>query len=236
MTSTVVIMAAGRGTRMKDLSSNRPKHLLPVLGRPFLEYIIERLRAAGFSEIIIVTGYQNHAFEPYRGVPDIRLIEQHRFRERYGTAAAIENVKDAVGDRPFAVVAGDNLYSVNDLKKMTIETPSTWIGGYRTAAWQGMGILKLKEDSSLDRIIEKPKMFVGDLINASLYHFTPEIFDVIELLEPSPRGEYEITDAINLIAEQEPVNVFELEDRWLDLTSPDDIGKIENALQQNGST
>ncbi|MFH0828717.1 MAG: sugar phosphate nucleotidyltransferase [Candidatus Kerfeldbacteria bacterium] len=235
MTTIAVIMAAGRGTRMKDLSNNKPKHLLSVLGRPFLDYIIERLRSAGLKEIIIVTGYQNHAFVPYRGIPDIRLIEQHRFHERYGTAAAVENVKNAVGNRPFVVVAGDNLYSVKDLTKMTIETPSTWIGGYRTAAWQGMGILKLKDDGSLDRIIEKPKTFVGDLINASLYHFTPEIFDVIELLEPSPRGEYEITDAINLIAEQESVNVFELEDRWLDLTSPDDIGKIEKALKQKAA-
>lgn len=229
-------MAAGRGTRMKDLTDNKPKHLLPVLGKPFLDYAIERLREAGFKELILVTGYQNHAFEPYRNAPDIRLIEQQRFHERYGTAAAVENAKSAVGDRPFAVVAGDNLYSVNDLKKMTVDTDTTWVGGYRTAAWRGMGILKCKDDGSLDRIIEKPTTFVGDLINASLYHFTPKVFDVIELLEPSPRGEYELTDAVNLIAGQEPVDVFELEDRWLDLTSPDDIRKIEKALKQNGST
>jgi dTDP-glucose pyrophosphorylase len=98
-----------------------------------------------------------------------------------------------------------------------------------------MGILKQKDDGSLDRIIEKPVTFVGDLINASLYLFTPKIFDAIAEITPSPRGEYELTDAINLIASREPVNVFELEDRWLDLTAPTDIGKIEKALQQTAA-
>ncbi len=230
MTSTVVIMAAGRGTRMQDLANSRPKHLLPVRGRPFLDYVLERVRAAGFSEIMIVTGYQNHAFEPYQEMADVRLIEQPLFRQRYGTAAAVESVRDAVSNRTFAVIAGDNLYSVDDLRKMTIDSGSVWVGGYKTAAWQGMGILKVKPDGSLDRIIEKPQTFVGDLINASLYLFTPQIFPVIERLEPSSRGEYEITDAINAIAAAEPVNVFELEDRWLDLTAPSDIPKIEKAL------
>ncbi len=229
-------MAAGRGTRMQHLAKDRPKHLLTVLGRPFLDHLLDRLRAAGFSRLVVVTGHQNHAFEEYRSVPDVVLVEQRMWRERYGTATSVESAKDAVGDRPFAVVAGDNLYSVNDLRKMTIETPAMWVGGYRTAAWQGMGILKLKEDGSLDRIIEKPQTFVGDLINASLYHFTPGIFDVIEHLSPSPRGEYEITDAINHIAGKETVDVFTLEDRWHDLTSPDDIRKIENALRQNDGT
>ncbi len=232
MTSTVVIMAAGRGTRMKELTNDRPKHLLPVLGRPFLEHLFDRLRQAGFRDIVVVTGHHNHAFAPYTGMADIRLVEQQLLRERYGTAAAVESARQAVGDRPFAVIAGDNLYSVNDLRKVTIEADSAWIGGYRTAAWQGMGILKLKADGAFDRIVEKPQTFVGDLINASLYLFTPEIFAIIERLEPSPRGEYEITDAINAMAVQQPVNVFEMEDRWLDLTAPSDIPKIERALEE----
>ncbi len=231
MTSTVVIMAAGHGTRMKDVAKDCPKHLLSVSGRPFLEHIFDRVRAAGFTRIIVITGHLNHAFSRYHGVSDIELVEQQKLHERYGTAAAVETVHALVKE-PFAVIAGDNLYSVDDLKKMTISTTEQWIGGYRTAAWQGMGILKTKEDGSLDRIIEKPTTFVGDLINASLYLFTPSIFDAIAEIQPSPRGEYELTDAINLIASHEPVNVFELEDRWLDLTAPTDIGKIEKALQQ----
>lgn len=236
MTSTVVIMAAGRGTRMEELTNDLPKHLLPILGRPFLEYTLDHLRAAGFTEIIIVTGFQSEAFKPYLEYSDIRLVEQARYKERYGTAAAIENVKDAVGNRTFAAIAGDDLYSVDDLRKMTIDSESTWVGGYRTAAWQGMGVLKVKPDDSLEQIIEKPTTFVGDLINASLYFFTPTIFSYIERLEPSPRGEYEITDAINMLARHEAVNVFELDDRWLDLTAPSDITKIERAIVEGMDT
>ncbi|MEK7537419.1 MAG: sugar phosphate nucleotidyltransferase, partial [Patescibacteria group bacterium] len=127
--------------------------------------------------------------------------------------------------------AGDNLFSVNDLRKMTRYGGQTIIGGYRTPQWQGMGILKQKPDGRLEKIIEKPTEFVGDLINASLYLFTPTIFPIIERLPPSPRGEYEITDAINVIAGREAVEVVALEDRWLDLTAPTDIPKIEAALQ-----
>ncbi|MEK7637192.1 MAG: sugar phosphate nucleotidyltransferase [Patescibacteria group bacterium] len=231
MVSTVVIMAAGRGTRMKDLASDKPKHLLPVLGRPFLDYTLDRLRQAGFTDLVILIGHNGHTFSMYKNVPDIRLAEQHRFHERYGTAAAVENVKSAVGGKPFAVIAGDNLYSVNDLRKMTRYDGQMIIGGYRTPQWQGMGILKQKPDGTLDKIIEKPTEFVGDLINASLYLFTPAIFPIIEQLQPSPRGEYEITDAINVIAGREAVEVVALEDRWLDLTAPTDIPKIEAALQ-----
>jgi dTDP-glucose pyrophosphorylase len=232
MITTVVIMAAGRGTRMKELTKDLPKHLLPVLGRPFMDYTIERLRAAGFTRIIILKGHNGHAFDCYRDQTDIELVEQHRFHEKYGTAAAIENVKDIVRE-PFAVIAGDNLYSMNDLKQMTVDTGHMKIGGYRTPQWQGMGILKQRPDGTLDRIIEKPAEFVGDHINASLYQFTPAIFPVIESLQPSPRGEYEITDAINTIAAREPVEVVELHDRWLDLTAPTDIPKIEAALRES---
>ncbi|MBI4092344.1 MAG: NTP transferase domain-containing protein [Candidatus Kerfeldbacteria bacterium] len=231
MTSTVVIMAAGRGTRMKGLANDRPKHLLTVLGRPFLDHLLDRLKQAGFRDIVMVTGHQNHAFQPYQGRRGIRLVEQQLLHERYGTAAAVESAREAVGQAPFAVVSGDNLYSVDDLRKVTIDSASAWIGGYKTAAWQGMGILKLKNDGALEKIIEKPQNFVGDLINASLYLFTPAIFEIIERLQPSPRGEYEITDAVNALAAREPVNVFELEDRWLDLTTPSDIPKIEKALR-----
>lgn len=230
MVSTVVIMAAGRGTRMKELTKDKPKHLLPVLGRPFLDYTLDRLRQAGFSRMIILIGHQSQAFSVYHGVSDIQLFEQPRFHERYGTAAAVEAVKAAVGDEPFAVIAGDNLYAVEDLKKLRDYTGQMLIGGYRTEQWQGMGILKQRPDGTLEKIVEKPTEFVGDLINASMYLFTPEIFPVIEQLQPSPRGEYEITDAINQVAARKPVNVTVLEKRWLDLTAPADIPKIEAAL------
>lgn len=231
MVSTVVIMAAGRGTRMKELTQDKPKHLLPVLDRPFLDYTLDRLRQAGFTKIIILIGHQSQAFSIYHDVPDIQLLEQHRFHERYGTAAAVENMKAVVGNEPFAVIAGDNLYSVNDLQRLRNFSGRMIIGGYKTEQWQGMGILQQRADHSLEQIIEKPSEFVGDIINASLYVFTPAIFPVIEQLQPSPRGEYEITDAINQVAEQEIVDVLALQDRWLDLTAPSDIPKIEAALQ-----
>lgn len=232
MTSTLAIMAAGRGTRMEHLTKDTPKHLLSILGRPFLDYLIDRGRIAGFSRILIVAGYQSDAFQRYQEVEGVEVVVQSDLEKRYGTAAAIAAVRTQVGQSNFAAIAGDNLYSIADLRKLTIDTTTTWLGGYKTAAWKGMGVLKLNEDGNLERIIEKPTTFVGDVINASLYLFTPGIFAAIDKLSPSVRGEYEITDAINLLAETEPVNVFELEERWYDFTTPSDIPKIEKALQQ----
>jgi len=231
MTKTIAIMAAGRGTRMKHLTAGGPKHLLPILGRPFLEYTLDRVREAGFEDIVIIVGHQPGAFEQYRGQPGIRIIEQDLERGHYGTAAVIERLRDEVPET-FACIAGDNLYGVEDLRKATIDASACWVGGFRTASWRGMGILKLDAEGYLETIVEKPATFVGDLINASLYLFTSKIFEAVANVQPSPRGEYEITDAINAIAQHERVNVFELEKRWLDLTAPEDIQKIEKALRE----
>lgn len=229
MIFTAVIMAAGKGTRMGELTKRTPKHLLPVLGRPFLEHTFDRLRAAGFRRIVVCVQYLAEAFDHYAS-DDIVIVRQPD-NGKYGTAAVIEAVRSTVGEQPFACIAGDNLYSTVDLKKASVDSSSTWIGGFRTAAWRGMGILKQTDEGYLDQIIEKPTTFVGDLVNASLYRFGPAIYQAVESITPSIRGEYEITDAINLIAKQELVNVFELEERWFDLTVPDDIQKIERALQ-----
>lgn len=234
MTKTIAIMAAGRGTRMKHLTAGGPKHLLPILGRPFLEYTLDRVRAAGFDDIVIVVGHYPGAFEKYRREPGIRIIEQDLQNGRYGTAAVIERLRNEVPET-FACIAGDNLYSVDDLRKATIDATACWLGGYRTAAWRGMGILKLDAEGYLETIVEKPATFVGDLVNASLYLFTSKIFEAVADVQPSPRGEYEITDAINAIARQEHINVFELEKRWLDLTAPEDIEKIGQALRDGSA-
>lgn len=229
MISTAVVMAAGKGTRMGELTRTTPKHLLPILGRPFLEYTFERLRAAGFVRIIVCVQYLAEAFDRY--ADDGIIIVRQPDNGKYGTAAVIEAVRSSVGDQPFACIAGDNLYSAADLKKASANTSATWVGGFRTAAWRGMGILKQNAEGYLESIIEKPATFVGDMVNASLYQFTPSIYAAVDGLMPSVRGEYEITDAINTLAGQELVNVFELEERWYDLTTPEDIGKIERALQ-----
>jgi len=86
------------------------------------------------------------------------------------------------------------------------------------------------KNGKLVRIHEKPKEFVGDLINTGLYKFTPEIYNYLAQIKLSPRGEYELTDALTLLAQKENVDVVQVKDYWLDLGTTADIQKIENFL------
>ena len=237
MIKKVVIPAAGKGTRMLQLSKNRPKHLIHVLDKPFLYYLLSNLKKAGFEEIILVIGYHpqmmHHFAEKYRDEFNIKLVDQFEVigSDRYGTACPIEAVKDVVGNEQFVSVYGDNLYSVEDLIKMNIEDEYSYIAGLKVEDPHNYGVLVKDGGDFLEKIIEKPKEFVGNLINIGLYKFTPEIFKAIERVKLSPRGEYELTDAISILAEQKKVKIKMIEDYWLDFGQPEDIEKVAEFLK-----
>ena len=132
------------------------------------------------------------------------------------------------GDDDFLLVAGDHLWSVNDINRVW-NCEQTAIGALQVEDWHKYGVLMVK-DGLLQGIKEKPKEFVGDLINTSLYRFTPDIYRYIEQLEPSERGEYEITDALTAIAKNQKVRVVSLEDYWLDLGTLEDIPKVSQHI------
>jgi len=82
----------------------------------------------------------------------------------------------------------------------------------------------------LEKIIEKPKKFVGNLVNTGLYKFTPEVFKKIPQVKLSPRGEYELTDAITLLAKDKKVRIKIIKDYWMDFGNPGDIRKMSQFL------
>ena len=232
----VVISAAGRGTRMKHLSKDSPKHLLPVLGRPFLGYLLENLREAGISDIIIVAGHFAEQIEKFAGsLPyPVRVVNQFSILGEtiYGSACPIKVVRDFVGEEDFLAVAGDNYYSLGDIKQVLAASDYNIIGASQTDHPERMGVLVTDQDGFLVRIAEKPAEFLGNQVNASLYKFTPEIFTALEKIGLSPRGEYEITDAISLLAKDKRVKVVPLSSFWMDFGRPEDIGELEKYLQE----
>jgi dTDP-glucose pyrophosphorylase len=227
----VIIMAAGKGIRMLPLTENIPKVLVEVNGKPFLYYVMKSLEKAGFDEFGLIAGYKKEKIgefvKKYRFSAEI--IEQ---KEQLGTADAVRRAKDFVGEENFVVVGGDNLFDVKDLKKFNKYDSMNYIGGYKVDNPERYGVLVAKGDM-LIRIHEKPKEFVGNLINAGLYKFTPEIFDAIGRIGKSPRGEYELTDAISLLAEKGKVKVIPLESFWKDLGKLEDIPLMEKFLKGN---
>ena len=242
MIKKVVISAAGQGTRMLQLSEHKSKHLIEVNQRPFLAYLLDNILQAGYTEIIMVVGFREdmireflktYAFEGK--TPDIKIVNQFDVlgpkEKMYGTACPLMCVKDLVGDENFISLVGDNFYTVDQLKAMNQDDEFTYVAGVENDHPEKFGVLTEK-DGLLQSIVEKPKEFVGNLINTSLYKFTPEVFEKLSLIQKSPRGEYEITDVISLLAQDKKVKVKKCSDYWMDLGRPDDIEKFSQYLHE----
>jgi NDP-sugar pyrophosphorylase family protein len=242
----VVIAAAGQGTRMLELSKNRSKHLIEVNNKPFLAYLMDNLLLAGYREIILVVGFKtelmNNFVENYKSPKNISkndfniiIINQCDIigpkEKEYGTACPIKCVKDIVDGESFIYVFGDNLFSVEDLKSMNIDDDFCYIAGLKQEHPEKYGVLIQDGGDFLEKIIEKPKEFVGDLINAGLYKFTSEIFDKISEIKKSPREEYEITDAVSLLAHNKRVKIKKIKDYWHDFGNPEDVEKLSKFLE-----
>lgn len=241
----VVIAAAGQGTRMLHLSKDKPKHLIEVNQRPFLAYVLDNLFKAGYTDIILVGGYMNEQMEDFKNnyaapngsKPEIKYYNQFEIlgpKEKiYGTACPLMCVKDAIKEQ-FLFICGDNLFSVNDLREMNIDDNFNYVAGLVNEYPENYGVL-VGDGEYLEKIIEKPKEFVGNLINAGLYKFTPEVFEKLPLIGKSPRGEYEITDVITLLAKDKKVKIKQIKDFWKDFGRPEDVEKLSEFLKNENN-
>jgi dTDP-glucose pyrophosphorylase len=228
-----VIMAAGRGVRMLPLTKLVPKPLVKVNGKPFLYYVMAHLRKAGYTDIALIVGYKNHMIPAF--------LREHNFRatiilqkKRLGTGHAMRQAERFAGKSNFIALGGDNLWSAADLKSIQGNDGLNYVATVRVKNPRRYGVVLAKGNGMMERIVEKPQRFVGNMINTGLYKFTPDIFAALKKIKKSPRGEYELTDAISLLAQQGKVKVVSLRDYWLDLGKLSDIGKIEARLRKLG--
>jgi len=248
MIKKVVIAAAGQGTRMLHLTKNKSKHLIQVKKKPFLSYLLDNLLLAGYRDLVLVIGYKEELIKnflekykpPLQGLGKkqykIRTVSQYEIlgpkSKIYGTACPLMCVKNITKKENFLFVAGDNLYSPKDFQSMNIRGKYNYIAGIYNKRPEKYGVL-VENDGILKKIIEKPKEYVGNLINTSLYKFTKEVFQKLPKIHKSPRGEYEITDVINLLAKEKKVKVKRIEDYWLDFGNPADVIKVSRFLENN---
>ncbi len=240
MIKKVVVSAAGQGTRMLELSKDRSKHLIAVSKRPFLAYLLDNIVNAGYTEIILVVGFREEMIREFLKTYDakgavITIVNQFEIlgpkEKEYGTACPIKCVKNVVGNESFISLCGDNFYSVEDLKAMNTEDDLNYVAGLKSDHPEKFGVL-IEEDGFLQEIKEKPQEFVGNLINTSLYKFTSEIFKAVFEIQKSPRGEYEITDAITLLAKEKKVKVKPMTGFWMDFGRPEDVEKFSKFLHE----
>lgn len=225
---TLVLLAAGRGTRMDPLTRTRPKVLLPVAGRPLLEHLVRAGVEAGFGRIVLVV----HAFqEQVRAHFDhdvgcrLDIVEQG---EAGGTGHAVAALDGHVDD-DFVLAAGDGLLAADDLRALAdAQTPT--IGAKEVEDARPYGLLHI-QDGRLQGILEKPEDAGAATVNTGAYRLPVEAVAMCRRLEASPRGERELTDVVGALAAEQEVRVLPL-DSWRDAGRPWDLLDIQADLMR----
>lgn len=200
-----IILAAGLGTRLRPHTLTTPKPLLPVRGRPILDWTLAALPKS-VSRVVVVTHYLAEKVEDY-------LKSQSHFRDwttvnqakPRGTGDALMACRGTLTADRFFVLNGDDLYAARDLARLA-ERPCGFLV-HPVDEPRRFGIAFPRPDGTLDRLMEKPALEGRHLANVGAYLFPREAFDV--KLEMSPRGEYEITDVVSQIASERPFFVVE---------------------------
>jgi len=224
-----VILAAGEGNRMRPLTSNRPKVMLPIANKPIVEHLLLEVKEAGIREFIFVVGYRDEQVREYFGNGDrwglsINYSEQ---RKQLGTADAIRQAEGAV-DGNFLVINGDVIIGREDIRRLKNKKHST-MSVIEVKDPRGLGMVEISGGKVVN-IYEKTQTPPTPMANTGLYLFTPEIFEAIARTEKSPRGEYEITDSLKmLMATDEGLHCQEIKS-WLDLSYPWDLLRANESM------
>jgi UDP-N-acetylglucosamine diphosphorylase / glucose-1-phosphate thymidylyltransferase / UDP-N-acetylgalactosamine diphosphorylase / glucosamine-1-phosphate N-acetyltransferase / galactosamine-1-phosphate N-acetyltransferase len=231
-----VLLAAGRGTRMRELTNDIPKPMIRVRGKPILLHIIEGLQGGQIKDFLIIVGYHAETIREYLGDGTCQGL-----RIRYatqvvqdGTGRVVELARDFVSGEPFVLHYGDILIDRKNYPHLVrfaddIEAIVTVKANQDCSKG---GAVFVDDQMTVTDVREKPAP--GELTstwyNAGVYAFRPSIFESIAKLRPSLRGEYELTDAIrNLARSSGKVKALELEGEWADVRDPEILAQL-NAL------
>ncbi len=217
-----VILAAGEGNRMRPLTSDRPKVMLPIANRPILEHLLNEVKGAGIAEFIFIVGYCDEQVRSYFGKGEkwgvkIAYSEQ---RKQLGTADAIRMVEGMV-DENFLAINGDVIVNRQDIMKL-MKNPHNTVGVIEVTDPRGLGMVELS-GRKVANIYEKTERPPTLWANAGLYLFTPEVFAAAARTEKSPRGEYEITDTLKILMTAKSGLYYQKLKSWLDLSYPWDL-------------
>ena len=226
-----IILSAGEGTRMRPLTLTKPKTMLPVAGKPIIQYNIEALRDCGVKDILLIVGYKEEIVRNYfkdgshLGV-NISYATQSKLE---GTADAIGYGKDFIEDS-LITLNGDIILDVDILSEIIEDyeksKPDTLMVLTEVEDPSAFGVVELDGDNIIN-IVEKPKKeeAPSNLVNAGIYIFNKDIFDKIDRTEISERGEYEITDPVTL----------QIQDGKTEAQAIADFGDIDD-LADNGDS
>lgn len=232
-----VLLAAGRGTRMRELTEALPKPMLQVRGKPVLQHIIEGLRDAGLRDFLIVVGWRADVVREFFGNGS-----QFGVRIQYttqivqdGTGKVVELAQEFADRDPFILSYGDILVAPENYPRLCVALADAEavVSVKRNEDVSKGGAVFVNEKFELIDLREKPKPGepTSPWYNAGIYAFRPGIFEYVAKLKPSPRGEYELTDAIRDLAfAGQKVQALELTGDWADVRDPEILARLNADL------
>jgi glucose-1-phosphate thymidylyltransferase len=237
-----ILLHGGHGTRLRPLTHTGPKQLLPIANKPMSQYCIESMKESGIVEIAIIIGgigaqkVKDFYADGRKFGVNITYVEQGFPR---GISHAISLCEDFIGNEKFLVFLGDNIiqksikdFSINFQKSNAeasillceVDNPSRF------------GIADI-QDGKIKKIMEKPENPPTNLAVTGIYFLTPIIFDIIKRLKPSQRNELEITDALDMLLNENHIITYHMiTDYWKDTGTAEDIIHANGIILENRST
>ena len=238
-----LIPAAGSGTRLGPFTNAIPKELLPVGDKAVIEHVVESLKVAGITDIVIVVSPKKHGLSDYFGSGarfdvNITYVVQD---ERLGLADAVAAGKHVITG-PFAVVLGDNYFYPKEFLKDLVNVhkqsgADATLGVCEVSDVTRHGIIKVEEGRIVD-VVEKPSVedAPSNLGLMGAYVFEPVVFDAISKTEPGFKGEFQLTDSIKILIDEGYNVIYEIIDGGhIDVGTPEDLMKAnQQYLSMNG--
>lgn len=237
-----LILSGGTGSRLRPITHTGPKQLVPVANKPVLEYAVTDLREAGITDIGVVLGdkgrteIQELLGDGSEYGVDITYIVQGA---PLGLAHAAGCAQDFVGDDDFVMYLGDNILKQGISALVDSFEQGDYSAGIALQEVdnpQQFGIADVDDEGAVSRLVEKPDNPPTDLALIGIYVFSPAVFDIIARLEPSWRGELEITDALQgLLDDGHEIDSHVVEGWWKDTGKPEDILEANRLVLEDGT-
>jgi len=232
LVTKAVVLAAGRGTRMRELTRSMPKPMVEICGKPVLSYIVEGLRDAGVRKILIVVGYRKEVVMGHFGdgsTAGVEIVYAEQIRQD-GTGKVVELAEEFCGADPFILSYGDILVDPSSYLLLTKPGDADILLTVRhTEDASKGGAVYVNERFEVVDLREKQlhEDVTTSWYNAGVYAFKSTIFSYVARLEKSTRGEYELTDAIRAMARDgRKVQAVEIKGYWADVRDPEILSAL----------
>ncbi|MDL0143564.1 UTP--glucose-1-phosphate uridylyltransferase AglF [Halobacterium salinarum] len=233
-----VVLAAGEGTRLRPLTEDKPKGMVEVNGKPILTHCFEQLAELDADELVVVVGYRKQDIIDHYGdeFEEIPITYAHQ-REQNGLAHALLTVEEYIND-DFMLMLGDNIFQANleDVVRRQQEDRADAAFLVEEVDWDEAsryGVCDTNKYGEVTDVVEKPDDPPSNLVMTGFYTFSPAIFHACHLVQPSNRGEYEISEAIDLLIQSgRTIDAIGLEGWRVDVGYPEDREEAEEQLAE----